>query len=602
MTTTIQRWTCNNLPKECYIAYDNCLSDSVFKHIELPILRELVVNAPDSPIKRKFSDLLANQEYDKLSLQKVDPSSYQQEDLLRWDLQLVSLLKKSLFVPTIGCPENRARVESAYCEMKDRESNQRLMLLHKAPLKIQNIFHRASVIISKTLGTFNKEEWFKSCRYGPGTSSSCRKEDIHIYGKMTSRLDVTDEAYEMFHELVITRPELFEEKFSINCHFLSTSFCEGGTVRFVDKTAQVKRQIVIEPHCNMLLQLGLGSMISRKLASVGLDKPKQALRNKLTARQASQDQKLVTWDLRSGSSLICKMIPELVVRSDWFNALNAVRSHYIIDPGSCDTKPLLLEKFSEMGNGFTFELETLIFWAFLKASCEYDGISSSECMVFGDDLIFPSQACQTIAQVFKFCGFEVNQSKSFSSGPFRESCGGDYFNGNNVRPFFLRKDVYDNANLISIANGIRRAAMRTSYNADDPSELIPRGAFCDKRFFDAWLFVFTLLYDSCTDIPIGCYTDGDSALWVADSETFSELDNSISVHRIEPRINMANYGKAGYILALNRKFEYSFIDGKQPVFITTPGSLPLVRRPDSRMGSEYRSRSYTTRPDAPPWR
>jgi hypothetical protein len=45
--------------------------------------------------------------------------------------------------------------------------------------------------------------------------------------------------------------------------------------------------------------------------------------------------------------------------------------------------------------------------------------------------------------VLESAGFVVNLTKSYSAGPFRESCGGDYWNGYDITPFYARSLATD---------------------------------------------------------------------------------------------------------------------------------------------------------------
>jgi len=74
-----------------------------------------------------------------------------------------------------------------------------------------------------------------------------------------------------------------------------------------------------------------------------------------------------------------------------------------------------------MGNGFTFPLETLIFWALTRAVCG----STATVSAYGDDIICPSDRAEDVIAVLTEVGFSVNLEKSFWNGPFRESCGSD---------------------------------------------------------------------------------------------------------------------------------------------------------------------------------
>jgi hypothetical protein len=86
-----------------------------------------------------------------------------------------------------------------------------------------------------------------------------------------------------------------------------------------------------------------------------------------------------------------------------------------------------------MGNGATFSLETLIFASILDACCGHARYS-----VYGDDLIVPRDNVARVIMALKYVGFIVNTDKSYTDGPFRESCGKDYYRGTDITPFYLR--------------------------------------------------------------------------------------------------------------------------------------------------------------------
>jgi hypothetical protein len=110
-----------------------------------------------------------------------------------------------------------------------------------------------------------------------------------------------------------------------------------------------------------------------------------------------------------------------------------------------------------MGNGFTFELESLLFYAIAKATAYFTGTSGT-ISVYGDDIIIPSQMYHDLTFVLKILGFSVNPDKSFSEGPFRESCGGHFYNGTRVTPFYIRGPITDIHTLIVTANAVRKWA------------------------------------------------------------------------------------------------------------------------------------------------
>jgi hypothetical protein len=131
-----------------------------------------------------------------------------------------------------------------------------------------------------------------------------------------------------------------------------------------------------------------------------------------------------------------------------------------------------------MGNGFTFELETVIFISVIAAVMQETGVEpllGENLYVFGDDIIFPTECASDVNAALKFLGMTVNETKSFVSGNFRESCGGDYFSGMDVRPFFLKELPSEPQDFIAIANGIRRLGSKN-----------PQGLFLVNRYRRAW--------------------------------------------------------------------------------------------------------------------
>jgi hypothetical protein len=107
-----------------------------------------------------------------------------------------------------------------------------------------------------------------------------------------------------------------------------------------------------------------------------------------------------------------------------------------------------LNMISTMGNAVTFPLETLVFWSLAHSTrLQLEGTLSHFpewedrhlCSVFGDDCIVPSHMALDFIKVMESVGFICNEEKSFYADErFRESCGGDYLRGYDVRPFYLK--------------------------------------------------------------------------------------------------------------------------------------------------------------------
>lgn len=246
--------------------------------------------------------------------------------------------------------------------------------------------------------------------------------------------------------------------------------CCWNKVTFVPKNSKTDRPIGIEPHGSIFVQLGIGAAIRRRLRrQLNFDLNHQADRNRVHARNAFRCG-YATIDLKSASDTIAYELVRLLVPEDWFTLLTAARSSH----SEFDGELYRLAKFSSMGNGFTFELETLIFMS-LAHACG----SKLNC-VFGDDIIVEKQVSLELCRLLSSFGFTTNEKKSFLEGNFYESCGHDFLFGQNIRPFYFKGRGYDATDVaIRIANAIRQYSHR-----------VTGGFACDSRFRIPWLRSF----------------------------------------------------------------------------------------------------------------
>lgn len=207
-----------------------------------------------------------------------------------------------------------------------------------------------------------------------------------------------------------------------------------GKLQFVPKNAKTFRSIVVEPLLNSVAQKGIGSYIKERLRKIGIDIEVQSERNKALACRSSVDRSLATIDLSSASDTISIEIVNELLPADWFVFLSKFRTGTV----RYKDNQIRLHKFSSMGNAYTFELETLLFWALASAVTSVLRLDASEVSSFGDDIILPTEAVPLLLETLSYCGFSVNSEKSFWEGPFRESCGGDYVSGIDIRPHYQK--------------------------------------------------------------------------------------------------------------------------------------------------------------------
>jgi hypothetical protein len=211
---------------------------------------------------------------------------------------------------------------------------------------------------------------------------------------------------------------------------------EGNRVAFVPKDATTDRTIAVEPHLNVCLQLGVDAWIRRRLKSVGVDLDDQSLnqRGALSGSLAwAEVDPLATLDLASASDSISCGLVERLIPTVWREFLDEIRSdRYKTEDGYVE-----FQKWSSMGNGYTFALESLIFWGLAKA-CTTLTSSKGEVLIYGDDICLRRGNAAILIELLEYVGFRINTDKSFVFGPFRESCGSDYWEGKRVTPCYLR--------------------------------------------------------------------------------------------------------------------------------------------------------------------
>jgi hypothetical protein len=248
---------------------------------------------------------------------------------------------------------------------------------------------------------------------------------------------------------VITSPFIDEEK--IIMHFIQIN--EYNRITTVPKSAKTDRTIAIENVLNVMLQLGIEKQIRRALKTgwkIDLDTQVQ---NQNLARIGSQSNKLATVDKKMASDTVAIKACELLLPEAWYDLLMALRSPFGRHEGKKYKFSGKYEKMSAMGNGFTFALESLIFAALARAAIRRTG-SDDILAVFGDDVVLPTTAYEYYVDLLELFGFCINADKSFSDGPFRESCGEDYLYGINIRPIFLKRKLRNLEDLCYIHNSL----------------------------------------------------------------------------------------------------------------------------------------------------
>lgn len=286
-------------------------------------------------------------------------------------------------------------------------------------------------------GVLHYQEIVANWRFGPGASVDAL--GTHAVEKFVSSFSSTGPAVPLVTALRETIPgaAVFDSK----CGHGNVHVVRGSKLTTVPKNEDVERTIATEPLGNMTLQLGAGRYLEGVLAMLGLDITNQQPKNKHLAWVGSVSGRVATIDMSLASDSISLALVRSLFPREWVNLLFRLRSSETLIEGTWHK----LNMVSTMGNGFTFPLMTLIFTAAVYANrrINHSGppnyVSWSETAVFGDDIIVPSNEAETLCALLEKLGFIVNTDKSFTSGPFRESCGGDYFEGTDVTPFYVQR-------------------------------------------------------------------------------------------------------------------------------------------------------------------
>ncbi len=226
-------------------------------------------------------------------------------------------------------------------------------------------------------------------------------------------------------------------------------------ISFVPKTAKTHRAIAVEPLGNTFVQHGIDGEIRSRLLRVGLDLRDQGKNQELAyLGSIEQNDPYCTIDLSSASDTLATEVVRNLLPPDWFDLLNQTRSpSYQID-GTIKR----YHKFVSMGNGFCFPLQTLIF----ASACHAAAVTSKlkpDFRVYGDDIIVRRSVFPVVIKLLKRLGFTPNPKKTFSTGPFRESCGADWHSGEDVRPIFWNNHLVNLGDFFSFHN----ESMRRSY-------------------------------------------------------------------------------------------------------------------------------------------
>lgn len=200
----------------------------------------------------------------------------------------------------------------------------------------------------------------------------------------------------------------------------------------VPKSWKTHRPITPLSLIGLYYSYGVGGCVTERLREHGLDIRHLQAKHQRLARRFSGTRSHATADLSSASDSLRSDILNAVLPRAWYTLVKKTFVRHV-RIGGVD---YYTESVLPMGNGATFPIETLVFYCLIKAVGDLMKVNGT-FSVYGDDLIYPSRIHPYVCGIFRDLGIGVNMDKTFVRSYFRESCGGDFYRGFDVRPALL---------------------------------------------------------------------------------------------------------------------------------------------------------------------
>lgn len=414
--------------------------------------------------------------------------------------------------------------------------------------RAEQVICEAAKIVEGILGEFDFNEFSEFCGFGGKAAKGLRRQDSFIDLRV-QHLEGTQQQLCIFdairaRDIHLMRATRKERKI----FFSQTSVINGTTV---PKSWKAARIVFPDTAVGGFLSRGLGLYMRGRLeASTNIDLSLQQQRHKRWAQKGSVSGQLATIDMSKASDSFMRDHLKRLLPPEWFAIVEAMRTPMFDFTGGQE-EPVELASMMLMGSGHTFPLQTILFYACAKAVCvllKEPGLVS----VYGDDILVPNFAAPGVIWAFELMGFKINIEKThFSSdylhlNKFRESCGGDYYDGLDVRPFMpecetrkVRKNEYI-AEIHKTINGLTRRWHPTELEGTLQFLLQELASICKVSFvpdtetetsgIHVWILQWVDVDAAMCNLPywtnsVSCYlrlsvktksrvTDGRAAYWV----------------------------------------------------------------------------------------
>lgn len=218
--------------------------------------------------------------------------------------------------------------------------------------------------------------------------------------------------------------------------------------KFVPKTAGKARGICIEHNEVQFLQQAVARLlrahIDKKLKN-NLALNDQSV-NGCAAVSSSLTRAFATIDMSEASDRISRDLVQYLFQSNarLCEVLLGLSTRVIEPPKEADTKDLLrAKKFAPMGSALCFPVMSLVHYFLVKAIILHTGRATSlqdsnSILVYGDDILLPTQYTEDVYALLPQFGMKLNTTKSFYKSFFRESCGKHAYLGRDITPVYVK--------------------------------------------------------------------------------------------------------------------------------------------------------------------
>lgn len=374
------------------------------------------------------------------------PNAYSSVDSLKRAYAFYSFLRKWKGFKIDGLNPNQEALTTWWkSEKQCFRTNRRLEmesatgLFSVAPSAIVAAQRKVQTI----LGRVNMETIAELCRFGNGATYDLRRGSTHA--EKSCRPSVTFDAIPVVCQILSGDRYLA----SLVGPLRNLKIVSANRMVMVPKSAKTHRPIAAEPTLNSYVQQGIGRYLRLRLKRFCVDLDDQTINQDLAS--IAHLIGFSTLDMSSASDTLCVNLVKLLVPREWFELLNAVRSPATVFKG----RRFVNSKFSSMGNAYTFELESLIFYALCTA------VAGAGVSVYGDDLVVSNADDSSVREILDWAGFSINHEKSFGKGSrFYESCGKHYFDGAEVTPCFQKDVCHRPHDFVRLHNRLVRAGIR----------------------------------------------------------------------------------------------------------------------------------------------